>query len=490
MSIRSGVRSALVATLLSGCNPTDSAGSTGLTLIMGQSNATDQGDTTEVAASYSDPFPVQYDYRMFLGAGPTQTDYSGQLAPRPVNHFGIELSLGRAMTDRGIIKYSQGSTSLAVDWAPASSLRTGAIAFAHGIEARDSLDVTSIIWMQGEADSTDSAQSLAYGANLDQLFDELLTEFPNATIYYYKLPVVGTYSANVRNGQYLAQSSRAVMVDVDDIPLTGFHFTSAGLITLGERFANVIAATENPADTAITVDATSGYARPMNASEVTKLLAGTGIPNPDNCWPCIETSGSLVDIINGSLALAPFGSPLYAQTATGWAVGGVKATTDNSTDGFQAAVGSGPSPATTSQTWLFVLAMPSYPAATRVLGGLNVNAAPAQVRLQITPSTGNKLRIVCDGVTATGTVNHTTGTRVFGFTYDRTNSRVVAYSDLEALAGTYSAGVADGNKGFGRQNTYSSAVCLGIYLWHGTKSEGLSDANIATIISRIQSPPS
>lgn len=212
----------------------------GLTAIWGQSNAVGQGDITEVDASYKQAFfPVTLDDYLLL---PGVYTASGPLAPRPVNHFGIEQTLGRALPARGIVRYAEGSTSLATDWAPGSSLRTGAYAQAHTVEARVRANVTAIVWMQGEQDSAagHSADSLAYGANLQQLITEALAEFPHAKFYYYRIPIVGTFSANVRAGQTACQSSNAIMLDVDDLPIVGFHFTSAGILTLGTRFAAAI----------------------------------------------------------------------------------------------------------------------------------------------------------------------------------------------------------------------------------------------------------
>lgn len=213
-----------------------------LSLIFGQSNAADMGDVTEIDPMYAQPFPVTYDYHLILGTNAIVVENSGMLAPRPINHFGIELSLGRTVPDRGIVKYARGGTSLAVDWASGSELRTGAYAFAHSIETLRGARVTSLLFLQGEHDATVLEQATAYGDNLVQLIDESRAEFPGAQFYLYKLPIAEPYAALVRSGETTAAATTgAIMIDVDDLPRNGVHFTSAGYVTLGERFGHEIA---------------------------------------------------------------------------------------------------------------------------------------------------------------------------------------------------------------------------------------------------------
>ena len=239
----------------------------------------------------------------------------------------------------------------------------------------------------------------------------------------------------------------------------------------------------------ITKDATKGWARPVSAAEWTELLSGTGIPNPDSAWPCTEASGNLSDVI-GSLTLSANGTPLYAQAAAGWAGTGVAAD-DNTTDGFRAASGVGPNPTTTSQAWLFVIALQAEPTAARVIGGINTGSGTAgtSVRAQFNPSAGTNAPRILANANVNGSLDHGAGDYVFTLLYDRAGSRAKFYTDLETVTGTVPASIADGNKGVFCQTSVGSAVCMYAAMWSGANAEGLSDANVATIRGRIQSPP-
>jgi hypothetical protein len=239
---------------------------------------------------------------------------------------------------------------------------------------------------------------------------------------------------------------------------------------------------------AITIDATKGWARPANASEWTELLAGTGIANPDSSWDCGEASGNLADDI-GSLTLTANLSPLYAQSATGWAGTGVDAT-DGTADRFAAAASVGPDPASSSQVWMFTLAIQTEPTVTRHFGGINTISSTQECRLGWSPSAGtNRLRIGVVGVGTIGTLDHPVGDYVVFLRYDRAASIATAYSDLETVVGTYSASVVDGPKGYGSAGSPGGIVVMQIALWHGANAETIDDADVATIRSRIESPP-
>lgn len=237
---------------------------------------------------------------------------------------------------------------------------------------------------------------------------------------------------------------------------------------------------------AITIDATKRWARPASAAEYTSLLLGSGIANPDSAWDGKEGSGNLADKI-ASLTLTAKGTPLYAQAGTGWAGTGVAAD-DNTSDGFTAGTGVGPSPATTSQVWMLIMAMETEPTAARTLMGMGGAVACTFVWNQ--SGATNRPRISINGVTATGTLDHGVGSYVLFLRYDRLASVAKIYTDLESVTGTYSSLVVDGNKGFGPASTTPGGhVIMGGALWSGANAETLDDAKIATIRTRIQNPP-
>lgn len=242
-----------LTTIVAGCMAGDS-GRGEITLILGQSNAVGQGAIGDVAATWGDPFPaVRLAAHIGIGAG-VFSDYNGALDDRS-GAFGAELSLGRAMPDRDIAICAMGGTSLATHWDPngtypaagSGNLYHLAVTWAHTIEVSRGATVTSIIWMQGETDAANEANSLAYGDNLIEISGLLLAEFPRARFYYYRLPVndVIQYEDNVRTGQTAAAGgSWMTMVNADAIALQdAVHFSSAGYLDLGTLFATTIKAT-------------------------------------------------------------------------------------------------------------------------------------------------------------------------------------------------------------------------------------------------------
>lgn len=236
----------------------------------------------------------------------------------------------------------------------------------------------------------------------------------------------------------------------------------------------------------VTVDATKGWARPASSAECTELL-GARVMN--HWWPCTEASGDLADVISG-LTLTAVLTPLYGQPATGWDGTGV-ACDAGSGDRFQADTGVGPNPATTSQTWMFVISIETEPTSTRVWGGINHGSTTTTCRLVFVPSGGvNKLRFQVMNMSTDGAADHGVGSYIIFARYDRAVSSAKAYSDLETITGTYDAGVTDGRKGFGSGQSPDDIVCLGIGLWTGATAEALDDADIATIRGLFQSPPS
>lgn len=220
----------------------------GLVLILGQSNAVGQGDPAEVDPSWSQPFPaVTLSTRTAKNAldPPTVTLTDGALAPHP--KFGAELSYGRDASDHDIAICAGNGFSLAVNWDPNGTYPTGqtpnwygqCAAYAHGIEAAHGTRVDTILWFQGESDTTQQAWAQAYGDNLLAIGDRLLAEFPCARFFFYRLKTPGTYVTTVRAGQDYAAATdpRMHLVRVDDVPTFGQHFTSAGYLQLGDLFA-------------------------------------------------------------------------------------------------------------------------------------------------------------------------------------------------------------------------------------------------------------
>jgi hypothetical protein len=221
-------------------------------------------------------------------------------------------------------------------------------------------------------------------------------------------------------------------------------------------------------------DATSGWRLPRNAYQWS-LLGET----PSHLWRCTEASGNLADSI-GSLTLTAT-SLLYAQAVTGFTKTGIGM--DATTDKAIAASGSGPNPATTSSLCCWIVVVPA--------------AAPGSVRDLIFPTDGatnmtvvhtttDRLRIVINGVSATGTVDPG-GARLIGSHYDRANSAANVYSDQEKVVGTYAAGLVDGNKGIGDGPNTAEAGTVYAYGWgyDGSAAERTT-ASVAALFGKIR----
>jgi hypothetical protein len=86
----------------------------------------------------------------------------------------------------------------------------------------------------------------------------------------------------------------------------------------------------------VTRDATKKWWFPATNKEWTRLLKGSGIPNPRLIWLCQDASGNLAEV-NGLAPAAPSGAAAtYLSPTTGFSRFGVKAAADNTTCFFGA----------------------------------------------------------------------------------------------------------------------------------------------------------
>ncbi len=248
---------------------------------------------------------------------------------------------------------------------------------------------------------------------------------------------------------------------------------------------NSPAATQDVETTVIKLvakDATSGIYVPADATQWADFITckGLTISAPNSLWLLQEASGNAADSI-GSLTLTATGTPSYEQPATGWTRLGV-GFTDNATQHFSVAAASGPNPTTTSSFWLCSVVIRTEPTAARtILGPGRITSSTDEIRLMASPSAGtNRLGMRCDAVVTNGVSDHAAGTHFFGCKYDRANSIVVGYSELEKHSGTYSAAILDGTKGFGGV-VAMDAVYVYACMWSGAAAEAMTDANVKAL---------
>lgn len=183
----------------------------------------------------------------------------GTVSGQPAHQFGAELSMmhdldGALPGQWAVAKMTRGDTSLFHDWKPDGEYPSDVCLFDQLVAfvraSATDLDATldTVVWMQGETDAEATASSGVYGTNLVTFVATLrerlgpfhfvfsaVTPNANATLPF--APVVRDQQA-----QAASQISDSVLVPTDDLGISSPpHYDADGLVTLGDRFADVIA---------------------------------------------------------------------------------------------------------------------------------------------------------------------------------------------------------------------------------------------------------
>lgn len=240
-----------------------------LLVLWGQSNAHGMGDVDLVTVESglrSDYPAVDATYHHANGwSNPLvwTTRKPGALRPySAAGSFGVELSMMRRLDEAepgrwNIVKVSCNGASLG-GWQsfsptatnPVPNLFRQAMAFTlaaverHGVTA----DNVVLVWIQGEADAKNSANSAAYSTNLAAFMDAFRAEIPGAAIYLNRLSsslYLPTYPyreiVRAQQAAYLKLDSNAVLVDDAGLTLLDrAHLDHNSLVELGDRFAAAI----------------------------------------------------------------------------------------------------------------------------------------------------------------------------------------------------------------------------------------------------------
>ncbi|MBN1393434.1 MAG: PEP-CTERM sorting domain-containing protein [Pirellulales bacterium] len=268
----------LTSTLLLTLAAAPSAAATRVFLLAGQSNMDGRASVANLPAPYDQPQTEVKIWDYWSGGG--WADLEGGFSTYNTgNLFGPEVSFGYALNelfpddDVYLVKYSEGGTSLAEDWNPDgtgghyNTLKTAANAALQDLVG-DGLSpiVSGMVWMQGERDAQYADMAAAYATNLANLIETVRDDFSTPdmpfvvgriTTYY------GDYNAQVRAAQVAVaeQMDHAGWVDTDDLPLivnNGGHYTAAGLIELGDRFADGVMEAPEPSSIALLIAALVG----------------------------------------------------------------------------------------------------------------------------------------------------------------------------------------------------------------------------------------
>ena len=188
--------------------------------------------------------------------------------------FGPELSFStqyKANTgaEVAIIKYSPMGTSLYTDWNPTIPetnrydyfIKTVKNAKAAAAERGWSLNVSGVLWMQGESDTFGVNAPESYEQNLSNFIESVRTDLslPNLAFHIGQIADSTEWPARQKiwdaQESIAARDSNAYLVNGKDLPLfsndglglVNTHYTTEGTITLGERFASSVASTETVA---------------------------------------------------------------------------------------------------------------------------------------------------------------------------------------------------------------------------------------------------
>lgn len=190
-------------------------------------------------------------------------------------------------------------------------------------------------------------------------------------------------------------------------------------------------------------DASSAKACPTSLAQWALMTSKV----PSHTWGFQDAAGNIAATVGTALTVA--NAPTYQATVTGWTRKALRFnTTVNQRAAFAAAAG--PNPATGSVAWFGLIDPTATPATTGILMFATDGTPILNTRINSTPRIG----VNCNGVIATGSNDPVTGgVRPVLLVYNKTATTVKAYTDQEIVAGTYNAGVVDGNKGYGAVGT-------------------------------------
>lgn len=216
----------------------------------GQSNMLGKGGkTTDLPFYYKYPLPTVQIWGV-------KTKQWKPLSPEG-RSFGPELSFGHAISkafpndDIRLVKYAANGTALYNDWAPTKGAQyvsfMGTVMNALGDLRSNNIEfeIAGMLWLQGESDAQEK-KGEDYKKNLLAFIKRMRTEFDKS-----KMPFViarvrdfygkGAQAQMVRDAQVeVADKTESVSwFDTDDCGqlIKGGHYTSAGLIKIGKKFA-------------------------------------------------------------------------------------------------------------------------------------------------------------------------------------------------------------------------------------------------------------
>jgi hypothetical protein len=267
-----------------------------IVLVAGQSNADGRAVVTELPTSPVNLQNPQNDVDLFYqveGGSATLTTLRPGLTE--TSQFGPDILLGRRLADLHqsetgtrvvIIKYANGGTNLATQWKGGGDATTtgdgvdyvtfqqtvtqglAALAAAYPLAT---LDLQSIVWLQGESDAV-TGLSAAYQANLTNFIADVRATYGSslpfviARLSSAQTALSTTHLNAVRAAQdaVAAVDPRTAIFSTDSfgIKTDNLHFNGSGQQSIGSAFAEETAYYEWMIDTFSPADINAGLAEP------------------------------------------------------------------------------------------------------------------------------------------------------------------------------------------------------------------------------------
>ena len=245
--------------------------------------------------------------------------------------FGPELSFSKQFqTSTGapvaIIKYSPGGTSLYSDWNSALAATNHYDYFIKTVENAKtaatmrgwSLEIDGVLWMQGESDSFGTAAPAAYEQNLSKFIAKVRSDLalPNLDFHIGEIANSTAWTARqqIWNAQasVVARDSNAYLVNGKDLELftndgigsKNIHYSTAGTLLLGERFASSVASAQTVTayPTSIADSVTTEKNKPITIDVLANDIGNDLTISDINSW---SAKGGTVQIVGGKAVYTP-----------------------------------------------------------------------------------------------------------------------------------------------------------------------------------------
>ncbi len=201
------------------------------------------------------------------GLGSSYNDRGGRGTFGPELTFGANMASSTPDSVIAILKCAWGGTNLDIQWRPPGAggrvgpLYTNFVKAVHeGITALDPAfepQFAGMIWMQGENDSYDKKMADDYARNLTCFISDIRNELkapdmPFVLAQISKSPAWDAYGSQIRAAESEVAKSvpHTATFATDDYKLCDpWHYDTAGMLSLGERFAKAMKELEktNPA---------------------------------------------------------------------------------------------------------------------------------------------------------------------------------------------------------------------------------------------------